>query len=140
MVSIMVGVWLKGNATSWLTQVGLSGLYLSDALCFVAGFAYSQLVTGGALRAMQAALRHDWPIPRTWHYVLLAVPFLVVLFYVSILAVSKAAAVSNGLLAGLIAQLITLYIGWRYTSDRPQGLLKTARGVRDRFHEQRRQA
>lgn len=138
-LSVMLGSWLRDNATSWLAQVGLGEVYLADALIFAGGFAYSQLVTGGALRAMQAALRHDWLVSRNRHYVLLGVPFLVTLFYLSAMAASKAAAAPAGLLAGLVTQLVTLYVGWRYTSDRPQGLIKTAQLVRDRVREQRRQ-
>ena len=74
-----------------------------------------------AIRALNTALRHDWQVSRARNYLLLTPPFL--------LFAPKAAA-APGLLAGVVTHLAVLFLGWRYTRERPQTALKTLRLVR----------
>ncbi|WP_164492917.1 hypothetical protein [Streptomyces lydicus] len=134
---LLVGPWLKANVASLLARFGLGGRYLDEIFVIVGGIAYSQLITGGALRALQVALKHDWVISRGNHYLLLAVPFMVTLIYVSLYAAAGVVPFPIGLMAGLAINLVVLFVGWRYTTERPAGTLKTVRRVRDKARESR---
>jgi hypothetical protein len=87
-------------------------------------FLVTQVTTGLALRKLNKSLLEDWEIPRVplkerdcW-FVLAALP--VALCLVPSLA-------HEALLAGVAARLLTLAVGWAFTSAPPQGALKTAR-------------
>jgi hypothetical protein len=101
--------WFSGDTRT----VAIVGTYITLIL---AGFLYSQLISGGALRAMNVALGHDWKIGRTAHYALLVPPFL--------LAMPLAVA-APGLLLGITSHLASLAIGWRFTGARPSTPLGT---------------
>jgi hypothetical protein len=103
----------------------LIGTHLVLALI---GLAWSQLITGAALRAMRYALARDWRIARRWQYILLAVPFA------WCLPISIAAP---GILAGLLLNLATLWAGWRYTTDPPNTPLATLKSLRARHYTAR---
>jgi len=103
----------------------LIGTHLVLALI---GLAWSQLITGAALRAMRYALARDWRLARRWQYILFAVPFA------WCLPISIAAP---GILAGLLLNLATLWAGWRYTSDPPNTPLATLKTLRARHYTAR---
>jgi hypothetical protein len=107
--------WLEGFFDARMAEVA------TRVLVTVAGLLYAQLISGAAIRALNTALRHDWQLSRGWNYLLLTPPFL--------LFTPKAAA-APGLLAGVVTHLVILFLGWRYTRERPQTTLKTVRLVR----------
>jgi hypothetical protein len=107
--------WLEGFFNARMAETG------TRIMLVAAGFLYAQLISGAAIRALNTALRHDWKVSRGWNYVLLAPPFL--------LFTPKAVA-APGLLAGVATHLAILFLGWRYTYERPQTTLKTLRLVR----------
>jgi hypothetical protein len=102
----------------------------TEAVLAVAGVAYSQLVSGVARKAMDAALGRDWRVSRPLHYALLALPFVLAL---------PATLAFPGLLTGILVQLGTLYAGWRWTTERPGTPLRTARLVRERLRLRRQE-
>ncbi|MGH3230461.1 MAG: hypothetical protein ACRDOA_18125 [Streptosporangiaceae bacterium] len=107
--------WLEGFFNARMAEVA------TQVMVTVAGLLYAQLISGAAIRAMNTALRHDWQVSRAWNYLLLTPPFL--------LFMPKASA-APGLLAGVVTHLAILFLGWRYTRERPQTTLKTLRLVR----------
>jgi hypothetical protein len=115
--------WFFGQAHA-LTVVG------TQAVLAAAGLAYSQLVSGVARKAMDAALARDWRVSRPLHYALLALPFVLAL---------PAALAFPGLLTGILVQLGTLCAGWRWTTERPSTPLRTARLVRERLRLRRQE-
>ena len=100
----------------YLRDSGIEPRFLMLLVVELGSFLYSHLVYGGFARALNLALDRDWQAPRTLHYVLLgaSTTLLVVV-----------AIKSPGLLLGLLTQLVILWLGWRYTSERPSGTLKT---------------
>ena len=82
----------------------------------LAGFLWSQLVNGAVLRAVNVALKRDWEVSRQRHFQLLAVAFTLGLV---------PAALRPGLLLGVVWSLLTLYVGWRWTEERPTSTLRT---------------
>lgn len=82
----------------------------------LAGFLYAQLISGAAIKALNAALRSDWAVSRKWNYWLL-VPPLALAMPVTLLA--------PGLLADIAAHFGALWAGYRYTSEPPGPALQT---------------
>jgi hypothetical protein len=101
----------------------LPGLIATHVVLGVAGLAWSQIITAAVLRAMRAALDHDWQIARRWQYILLAVPFAWCL---------PLCIVAPGMVAGIMLNLATLWAGWRYTPDPPATPLRTLKTLRAR--------
>lgn len=115
--------WALGNIE------GISDLAIT-AIGVVAGFVYGQLVTAQAIKVLNIAVEHDWAVSRRNHYLLAAGPFIYVISIVPD---------TPGIAAGICVQLVTLAVGYRFTSDRPTGPLKTVRAVAGRLLAQRRQ-
>jgi hypothetical protein len=116
--------YVHGKTAYWFTgQTHTVAVIGTHVVVAAAGFAYSQLISGGAIRAMNTGLGHDWAIKRNWHYILLAPPFLLVL---------PAAVVAPGLALGAVTHLVNLWIGWRFTDERPTTPLRTLKEVRQR--------
>jgi hypothetical protein len=101
--------------SGWGRQAASVG---SHTLLIAAGLVLTHVVAAGAIRMLNAALAHGWRIGRTLHYMLLVPPFM---------AAIVGATVAPTMLAGIVAQLITLYVGWRYTHERPGTTLQTAK-------------
>jgi hypothetical protein len=82
----------------------------------LAGFLYAQLISGAAIKALNAALRSDWAVSRKWNYWLLVPPFGLAM---------PVTALAPGLLAGIAAHFGALWAGYRYTSEPPGTALQT---------------
>jgi hypothetical protein len=82
----------------------------------LAGFLYAQLISGAAIKALNAALRSDWAVSRRWNYWLLVPPFALAM-PVTLLA--------PRLLVGIAAHFGALWAGYRYTSEPPGTALHT---------------
>jgi hypothetical protein len=109
--------WLGGHVDPRVaTLAARVGLLL-------AGFLYAQLISGGAIRALNAALRDDWAVTRKWNYLLLVPPFALV---------APLAIVAPGLLAGIALHMANLFVGWRYTNEPPGTTIQTIRRLRMR--------
>lgn len=109
--------WLEGFFNARMAGVA------TRVMLTVPGLLYAQLISGAAIRALKTALRHDWQVSRARNYLLLTPPFL---------PFAPKAAAAPGLLAGVVTHLAILFLGWRYTRERPQATLKTLRLVRQK--------
>jgi hypothetical protein len=116
--------WLDGflpSPTAGLAARG--GLMLT-------GFLYAQLISGGAIKALNMALRSDWAVSRKWNYLLLVPPFALIAPFAVVAAV--VAPGLRGLLGGIAVHFATLYAGYRYTSEPPGTTLQTLKLLRRR--------
>jgi hypothetical protein len=109
--------WLDGFLPSHKAALTARGALI------VAGFLYAQLISGGAIKALNMALRGDWAVSRKWNYLLLVPPFALIAPY---------AVLSPGLLGGIAVHFGILYAGYRYTSELPGTVLQTLKLLRRR--------
>jgi hypothetical protein len=116
--------YVRADAARWFTGTAhLSSMIATHVVLAASGFCYAQLISGAAFRAMNMALEHDWQISRKWHYVLLAPPFVWTL---------PICIIAPGMLLGILSHLVTLWAGWRYTTERPTTTLRTVKAIRER--------
>lgn len=116
--------WLDGFLPS-----RTAGLAARGGLA-LAGFLYAQLISGGAIKALNLALRRDWAVSRKWNYLLLVPPFALIAPFTVVAAV--VAPGLRGLLGGIAVHFATLYAGYRYTNEPPGTTLQTLKLLRRR--------
>ncbi len=92
----------------------------------IAMFFFAQFTSGAGVRAMRTTVSRDWqsangrPLPRRQQYELCALPLGMCLL---------PALLSPGMFAGLLWRLYVLWVGTRYTSLPPAGVLVTLRAA-----------
>lgn len=117
---------LRPNVIHALSNLGPSTKHVAtELILLLSGFAYSQVVSNGAIAGLTAGLAHDWRLKRRSQYVLLATPFVAVLPFAFSLP---------GLLLGSSAHLVGLYAGLRWTDSPPAPPLATLRSVFGQHH------
>jgi hypothetical protein len=80
-VTFCIGFLIGGAALStvvqpWAVEWGVQSAVLLFAMVHAAGFVHSQVVTGRAIAALNAAVRRDWLMSRRSQFLLAGGPFL----------------------------------------------------------------
>jgi hypothetical protein len=119
---------LDRTVESWFAGWGIDvAFYGASGAVQALGFAYSQLVAAAAVRALNTALGDDWQLARNLHYALLAPPFVLATVWEP----------APSIVAGAVAQLVSLLVCWRYTDDRPKTPLQTLKWLLARCRRRR---
>jgi hypothetical protein len=125
-VTFCIGFLIGGAALStvvqpWAVEWGVQSAVWLFAMVHAAGVVYSQVVTGRAIAALNTAVGRDWFMSRRSQFFLAGGPFLVAL---------PVSMIAPGVAAGLVAQLIGLWFGYRHTASPPAGTFKTLGQIR----------
>jgi hypothetical protein len=119
-----LGASLTAQSARWGVSPEVARVVVTEGFVLLAGLAYSVVISGAAIAILSRSFEEDWAIGRGWNYALLSGPYLW-------------ATLTNGYLypslwIDLVAYLLTLYVGWRWTSEPPAGTLTTLRLLRNR--------
>jgi hypothetical protein len=120
-IALIGGTMVGTTARSWAARNGIHSAVLFFLLIHFVAFAYSQVVSGTAIRALNAAIRQDWQVRRRGQFLLAAGP----LFFALPIGV-----LSIGMAVGIMAQLVALRLGYSRTNQPPAGTVATVRQLR----------
>jgi hypothetical protein len=118
--ALLAGTEVGPALRNWATHHGLRPEFVVLLMIQVVGLTYSQVVTASFTRALNTAVRLDWRAQRKRQFILAAGPFVAGL---SIVVIAPSIA------AGLLAQLIALFLGYTRTDGPPAGTLATLKRI-----------
>jgi hypothetical protein len=96
---------------------------LGEAGTFAVLFIFSQLTISVLFRAINHSLEHDYAATFNQHYALAVAP---------VLGSVTVNAIEHVSFAGQLFRVLLLAAAWRYTTERPVGVLRTVKLLRSR--------